>query len=298
MNEILAFDPGYQRTRIGVLRESGQVFHEATAHEDALEAGLSIVGGTPSAVVLPKGPPADVYPWHPRNALAASAKGYCRVTGIPCIVAGSGSDVPAVLPPNARLSGFPGYERKATFYEIPERDACEAAARELGVPFERSRIVVTYMGDEVSVSARYGGSVVDSTDPAACEGPFGLTSCGTLPATAFVSYAASALQSGVSALELVKRMKSSGAISYADAGDAAGALDAMAYQIAKEVGRQLAAFDGRLDCVVLCGPGASIRPLALGIEERVKKWARVLRFREDLIMPRLFLEGTKALSQK
>jgi len=298
VNVVLAFDPLYYRTRIGVLRESGQVLHEVTTEEDALEAGLSIVGGTPSVVALPKGPPADMYPWHPRNALAKLASGYCRETGIPCIVAGLGRDGSAVLPPNARLSGFPGYERKPTFYEIPEGDACEAAARELGVPLERSRIVVTYMGDEVSVSARVGGLVVDSTDPAACEGPFGLTSCGTLPATAFVSYAASALQTGVTVEELVKRVKSSGSISYAYAGDASGALDAMAYQIAKEVGRQVAALDGRLDCVVLCGPGGSIRPLALGVEERVKKWARVLRFREDLVMPRLFLEGTKALSKK
>jgi butyrate kinase len=127
-----------------------------------------------------------MYPWHPRNVAIARAKVYCQEKGIRLVVARP--DGEAVLPARARLSGFPNCFREPTCYGIPEVLACATAARSIGVPPETARIVVAYLGEEVSVSARLGGTLVDSSDPVACEGPFGLTSCGTAPATAFVSY--------------------------------------------------------------------------------------------------------------
>jgi len=307
---ILALDPGYLRNRIGISREGCRKVHEVAVEEDPFAAGEAFAGCEPSLVVLPGGPPADLYPWHPRNSAAARAVGYCEAKGVPLAVVGAGSRPESSFPRKALLSGFPGYVRKATFYEIPEFDAFAAAALSVGVPPEDARIIVVYLGDEVSVSARVGAALVDSSDPAGSEGPFGFTSSGTLPATTFVSYVSA---SGLDREDLRRLLKSgSGAFAHAgvdspealyracQSGDpgAVKALDAMAYQVAKEVGRQMAALHGKPDCITLCGIGARISPLVDSIEKRVGKWGKVLCQLGDLTMSRLFEEGTKLLSQK
>lgn len=311
MSVILALDPGYLCTRIGVSGEGGRKVREVPSGVDPFAAGEALAGAPPSIVVLPGGPPAPEYEWHPRNVAIESARTYCAKKGIPCvIVQPDGPADLAGLPGNARLSGFPGCLRSPTFYGVPEADAFVRGAESVGVPSDKAGIVVVYLGEEVSVSARLGGKVVDSSDPAACEGPFGFASAGTPPSTAFVSYAAS---SGLPAGDLRDRLKrGSGAFAYAgvdsvesliaalDDGNARASrgVDGMAYQVSKEIGRQIAALHGKADCVVMCGPGAAVGSLVKGIKDRVRKWAEVLVIEEDLVMPRLFLEGTKALSPK
>jgi hypothetical protein len=67
----------------------------------------------------------------------------------------------------------------------------------------------------------------------------------------------------------------------------------MAYQVAKEIGRQISALSGKADCVCLCGVATSISPLVQGIEDRTKKWARLVVLRDDLALRALELEGRK-----
>lgn len=308
MTAILLLDPGYLRTRIAVLGEGSRDIREVPAGADPFAAAEELVRGQVSVVVLPGGPRADLHPWHPRNVALAGAKAYCEAKGIPLVVARP--DGEGVLPPRARLSGFPGCFREPTCYGIPEVLACEMAAKSIGVSPYAARIVVAYLDEEVSVSARVGGALVDSSDPAACEGPFGLTSCGTAPATAFVSYVSS---SGVPVPELRDKLKRrSGAFGLAGVSsldelnealesgreEAKRAVEGMAYQVAKEIGRQLSALSGKVDCVCLCGSATSISLLIQCIEHRVEKWAKLVILRDDLVMRALELEGWRALSTK
>ncbi|MGE5580367.1 MAG: hypothetical protein ACM3WU_10020 [Bacillota bacterium] len=308
MRVLLALDPGYLCTRIAIVSEGSREVREAPAGADPFAAAEALARRRASVVVLPGGPPADLYPWHPRNVAITRAKAYCEESGIPLVVARP--DGEAVLPPRARLSGFRGCLRQPTCYGVPEVLACETAARSIGVAPETAKIVVAYLGEEVSVSARQGGALVDSSDPVACEGPFGLTSCGTAPATAFVSYASS---SAMAVPELRDRLKRrSGAFGLAGVNslaelreelasgseEARGAVEAMAYQVAKEIGRQLSAFSGKVDCVCLCGAATSISLLVQGIEDRVQKWTRLVVLRDDLVIRALELEGWRALSTK
>lgn len=308
MSTILALDPGYLRTRIAAVREGRRGIYEVPAGVDPFATVEEVSRRLPSVVVLPGGPREDMYPWHPRNVAIARAKVYCQEKGIRLVVARP--DGEAVLPARARLSGFPNCFREPTCYGIPEVLACATAARSIGVPPETARIVVAYLGEEVSVSARLGGTLVDSSDPVACEGPFGLTSCGTAPATAFVSYISS---SGLTVPELRDRLKqSSGVFGLAGVSSLAGlcgklasgdegartAVEGMAYQVAKEIGRQISALSGKADCVCLCGVATSISPLVQGIEDRTKKWARLVVLRDDLALRALELEGRRGLPTK
>ena len=311
MSAVLGIDPGYSSTRVGVFDGNGTAVCTVRSGDDPMEVGESLAGRPLSVVVVPGGPPAQAYPWHPRNIMAARAGSYCATKGIPCITALPASWVE--LNAKARLSGFRECDRRGNFYATPQMCAFEKAAKHLGVPANSANVITVYLGDEVSVSAHSGHEVVDTSDPVACEGPFGFTSAGTLPATSFVSYLTQAgvgRTSGAAEAVRSKLKTGSGVFSYAGVGDAealAAALAAghegaargvqgMAYQVAKEVGRQIAALRGKVDCVALCGPGASLDPLVSGIELRVRKWAALLVFAEDLVMPHLIGEGIRALS--
>jgi len=343
MKTVLALDPGYLGTRTGICR-SGPPREgcPGTADpaglridvrmvppgEDPFEPAEAALGSPPSIVAVPGGPlgpcrtraeretrPLNaelaeeaqrVYAWHPLNRAIAAAHRYCARRGVPGIVVRPMSS--ADLLPEARLSGHKECERRGDFYAVPQRAAFAKAADTLGIPRETARLIAVYLGEEVAVSSYVGGAVVDTSDPVACEGPFGFTSMGTPPATGFVSWAAAQKRP---ADDLRAELKErSGAFAYAGATDldslrealasgnegAVRGIAGMAYQVSKEIGRQMAALRGTARCVALCGPGASLEPLVSDISRRVAKWCEVIVLREDLIMQSLVAEGILALS--
>jgi butyrate kinase len=308
---VLALESGYLESRVGVSDGETASVQAVAPGDDPFRVGEVLARGVPALVAVPAGPDPQIYPWHPRNLAAVKAQAYCALRGIPCLVVGQGG--PAELPSPARLSGRREYRRRGSFYDVPQTDALEQAVSSLGLDPAAASGITVYLGDEVSVSSHRGRSLVDTSNPAACEGPFGLTSAGTIPATAFVSYAASLGAGRIEgATERVKAKLKAGSGAYAYAGvesfaALASALEAghdgavrgvrgMSYQVAKEVGRQFGALQGKVDFVAICGPGASLPLLASGIEDRVSKWTTVLTFTEDLTMRRLFMEGIGALS--
>ncbi len=305
MSVILALDPGYLRTRVAVARAGSVTVRTVAAGQDPVAFGASFAGAKISAVVVPAGPPVLEYPWHPRCVAAKNASSYCEDAGIPLIVAGRAA---GPLPPVARPTGFPGRDRRATFYDIPEEDAFLSAAGASGISAATARMVVVYAGEETSVSARAGGEVIDSSDPAGCEGPFGLTSAGTMPATAFVSYVSSAdmpyekmrdkmkSSSGAFAYAGVDSLEALGIAATAGNAGAVEAISGMAYQISKEIGRMAASLRGDVHRVVLCGPGAGIESLVQNVSNRVEKWAPLHVIFGDLVIPRLVSEGMRALA--
>lgn len=319
MSVILALFAGYSGTDIGVFDAhagSGKppdltaiVRRRVIAGEDPFLAGESLAGRVPAVVVVPGGP--NGAPWHPLSRLEDEARSYCGRRGVPAVVVHPMT--PVVLQPEARLSGYKEYERKGMLYELPQRAAFSRAVETFGLERGRARIITVYLGDETSVAAHLGESVIDASDPVSCEGPFGFTSAGTLPATAFISFVSreGADRGPGEAALLRERLKScSGALAYAGLSDIESFSEALtageegavtgasgiAYQVAKEIGRETAALKGRVDAVVLCGPGASLRELVSGVRDRVEKWTKVLAIEDDLTIPCLIAEGLSYLA--
>lgn len=306
MKTVLALDPGFSGTKAGIWDLSGREVASlfVPRQDDPLEAALASFGVPPSIVVVPGGPPGA--PWHPFCVVAVAARSYCSSRAIPLIELAPGC--PAELPPEARLSGARKWTRQGWFYAAPQRAAFEEAAAALSLARDTARIVTVYLGDEVSVTSHDGDRVVDTSDPVMCEGPFGLTSAGTLPATTFVAWVAAVKREAGDLRDQIK--SGSGAFACAGVHDlkalaedldrgqpgAAKAVLGMSYQVSKEVGRQVGALLGRVDCIALCGPGVALDALVAGIEARVRKWCPVYRASEDLAMQSLVREGIRALS--
>lgn len=183
--------------------------------------------------------------------------------GLPCYIAD-----PVVvdeLEPVARVSGNRMFVRKSCLHALNQKATARRYAAETGRPYEQLDLIVAHMGGGVSVAAHRKGRVVDVNQAIDGEGPFSPERSGTLPVGDLVRLCFSGKYSekevlamingrggvlsylGVSDMRDVVRMASQGD------GQAVLVLDAMAYQIAKEIGSLAPVFSGRVDAILLTG---------------------------------------------
>ncbi len=330
MTSVLGIDPGFSEVRVAVLSSNGQAVLDTLSPEvnpfrwfedryGSHPAGVVIAGGyyapcSPGVYRINERMAEDaarLFGWHPRNRATVGAFRYCRDCGIPGAAVEPMSSV--ALSPEARLSGHPDWERPGVYYAFPERASFLSACASLGLDPSVARGITVYLGDEVSVAAHRGMTIVATGDPIACEGPFGFASVGTLPATSFVEWLEAGGERAGLQDDIRERLKArSGVFAYAGAAtlgdlsrelygdnrDAIRAVMGMAYQVSKEIGRAMAALKGAAEMIVLTGPGVSLDLLVSGIEERVAKWSRVVRVPEDYCMRALVEEGRAALFSK
>ena len=193
------------------------------------------------------------------------------------------------LEPLARYSGHPEIQRRSLSHALNIHSAGRRAAEQLGLPLDRSRFVVAHLGGGISVAPLRGGRIIDVND-AASDGPFSPERTGGLPLQSFLDLCFCGRFTQSELRRLV--MGSGGLVAYLatnsavevetriTAGDARAreVYQAMAYQIAKEIGAMAAVLCGELHGVVLTGGLAQSAMLMGWIEERVRFLAPVLIF--------------------
>ncbi len=181
----------------------------------------------------------------------------------------------------ARISGHPAFKRASRFHALNQKAVARRAAAELGKQYADCRFVVAHLGGGISVGVHRDGRVVDVNDALDGSGPLSPERSGTLPA----GQLAKLCFSGTVTLSDVKRMMvgQGGLQAYlgttdvreacdrAAAGDARASLvlDAMVYQIAKEIGAAATVLEGRLDGIVLTGSIAFSEYLVSRLRTRI-----------------------------
>jgi len=164
----------------------------------------------------------------------------------------------------ARLSGLAQLERNGFCHALNSKATARRYAREQKRSYADLRLIVAHLGGGVCISAHEGGRMVDATD-AQQEGPFSTERAGTVPALQL----ARLCFDGRYDKQDVERMliAEGGLSSYLGTTDlieierriaggdkrAALVFEALAYQIAKEIGAMAAALDGRVDAVLITG---------------------------------------------
>jgi len=138
-------------------------------------------------------------------------------------------------------------------------------AREIGVAYEQLNLVVAHLGGGISVGAHCKGRVVDVNQALDGEGPFSPERSGTLPAGQLAELCFSgqythreiaAMLAGKGGLNaLCNSNNVLQLVNDAQAGnkDTELILEAMCYQVAKEIGAMSAALKGELNCIMLTG---------------------------------------------
>lgn len=169
------------------------------------------------------------------------------------------------LEPIARISGFPDFERKSIFHALNQKAVARRVAEELGKKYEELSLVVVHMGGGITVGCHKNGRVIDVNNGLHGEGPFSPERAGTVPAGDLVSlcfsgeyYADEIMKKIVGHGGLVGYLGTNDAVEVENRiakGDEKAELvyDAMAYQIAKEIGAAATVLHGNIDAIILTG---------------------------------------------
>ncbi len=187
----------------------------------------------------------------------------------------------------AKYSGMPEIERRSIFHALNQKAVARDVAKEMGTEYKKANLIVTHMGGGVSVGLHREGKVVDVNNALDGEGPFSPERSGGLPVGDLVKLCFSEeYNQGF----IKKRIKGQGGlVAYLGTNDlikvekdiengdkkAEEVLEAMAYQIAKEIGSLAPANSGKIDAIILTGGMAHCPPLVRLIEEGVRYIAPV-----------------------
>lgn len=181
----------------------------------------------------------------------------------------------------ARISGMPEIERKSIFHALNQKAVARRAAKEMGKGYDEVNVIVAHLGGGISVGAHKKGRVVDVNNALDGEGPLSPERAGGLP----VGDLAKLCFSGKFTLdEIKKRIKGNGGlVAYLGTNDAREVREmiakgdkkaelvynAMAYQVAKEVGSCAAVLEGKVDGIILTGGIAYDSQFIQWIKDRV-----------------------------
>ncbi len=184
-------------------------------------------------------------------------------------------------PECARLSGSALLQRQCLSHALNSKAVAKRCARERGEPYESLRLIVAHLGSGISVSAHENGLMVDVTNSRE-EGAFSTERAGSVPAMQLVDLCFSGKYTRKEVEGLLFR--EGGLYSYLGtkdlmeverriAGGEAKAkivFEAMAYQIAKEIGAMAAVLQGRVNAVLFTGGMTHSQRLVSRLTEYVR----------------------------
>lgn len=187
----------------------------------------------------------------------------------------------------ARISGLPQIERKSFVHALNIRSVAARVAQEQDFDLSRENVIVAHMGGGSSLCAMKNGKMIDVVN-GMDEGAFTPNRTGALPVVQLAKLACSGRYSFAELRAIMTNQ--GGLIAYLGtndckevtdriiAGDKKAALimDAMAYQLSKEIASMAAVLEGRVRCIILTGGVAYTERITAEIERRVRFIAPVI----------------------
>lgn len=183
--------------------------------------------------------------------------------------------------PVARISGLPEISRVGAFHALNQKAVAYRYAAETGKPYSSLRLIVAHLGGGISVGAHSDGRIIDVNSALGGDGPFSPERVGRLPCNELLKLCFSGKYTYE---ELKSKLIGEGGIfGYLGTKDicdveqqirdgnqkAKEVLEAMTYQVAKEIASCSAVLNGWVDAIILTGGIAhSCRVVEL-IRERI-----------------------------
>jgi len=211
------------------------------------------------------------------------------------------------MTPVARISGHPEIERISIFHALNQKAVARLYAASVAREYEELNLVVAHMGGGISIGAHRKGRVVDVNNALNGDGPFSPERSGGLPARQLLDLCFG----GKYTYDELKGMicGKGGMLAYlgtnnfrqvyemADAGDQKAVLitDALAYQVAKEIGAMSAVLAGKVDAIILTGGLAYQESHAEKVRSRVEFIARVVVYPGEDEIRALAFNGLMAM---
>jgi len=185
------------------------------------------------------------------------------------------------MKPIARISGMPEIPRVSILHALNQKAVARKAALDLGKNYEKANFVIAHLGGGISVGVHCKGKIIDVNNALNGEGPFTPERSGGVPVGALVELCFSGK---FTKDEIMKKIKGKGGlVAYLNTNDvrevlnrikqgdkkAKLILEAMAYQVAKEIGAGATVLKGQIDAIILTGGIAYANEFINMIRDRV-----------------------------
>lgn len=189
----------------------------------------------------------------------------------------------------ARISGHPLIKRRSIFHALNNKAvARKVASKDFNKRYEELNLIVAHLGGGISVAAHKKGKVVDVNNALNGDGPFAPERAGGLPVWDSMKLALS----GKYTEDELKKMLAGkgGVVAYLGTNDmrkvedminngdkfAKLVIDAMAYQVAKEIGALSTVLEGNVDAIVITGGLSYFKYFFEQIERRIKHLGKII----------------------
>jgi len=208
----------------------------------------------------------------------------------------------------ARISGHPEFERMSIFHALNQKAISRAHAKSQNMAYEDMNLIVAHLGGGISVGAHCKGKVIDVNNALDGDGAFSPERSGTLPVGAVVR----ACFSGKYTHNDIKKMLTGkgGYVAYLGTNDAyevekaaqegnekaVAVQEAMAYQVAKDIGAMSTVLKGEVDAILLTGGIAYGKPFVDLVIERVSHLGHVFVYPGEDEMRALAMNGLMVLN--
>jgi butyrate kinase len=207
----------------------------------------------------------------------------------------------------ARISGLPQIPRVSTFHALNHKAVARKYAAATGTPYEKLNLVIAHLGGGISVAAHRNGKVVDVNQGLGGTGPFSPERTGTLDAGRLVDLCFSGKYSEA---EIRKMLVGNGglmahlgtnevqiATGRIDDGDehAKIVLQAMAYNVAKEIGSMFVVLKADVDAIILTGGIAHSQFVVDYITKMISPMGKVVIYPGEDEMEALAMSGLRVL---
>lgn len=207
----------------------------------------------------------------------------------------------------ARLSGTPLFERRSVFHALNQKATARRHADMQDKKYEEMNLIIAHLGGGISVGAHKQGRVIDVNHAIGGEGAFSPERAGTVPS---ITLAELCYSGKYTFKELKKMLIGAGGLSaylgtnsayeveqMVSKGDEKATLiyDAMAYQVAKQIGEMAAVLEGDIDGILITGGVAYDKWFCERVRIRVHRFAPVFIYPGENEMEALAMNGYRVI---
>lgn len=199
---------------------------------------------------------------HPTDLGSSVAYLYHQELNIPALVV----DPPCTdeFEDIARVTGHPLFKRRSCFHALNQKATAKRYAAEIGKAYDELNLIVVHLGGGITINPHRQGRIIDGDDGLEGGGPFSTNRTGSLPSGELIDLCFS----GEYTQGEIRRMVNGrgGLTAYLNSANVKEIeekgrtdqkyefyLEAMIYQVAKEIGAMATVLKGQVDAIVLTG---------------------------------------------
>lgn len=207
-----------------------------------------------------------------------------KIQAIPLIVDPPISDEFSDL---ARVSGHPLFERRSSFHALSHKATAKRFARENDLNYEDLNLIVVHLGGGISVAPHQKGRMIDGDNSLDGDGAFSTNRAGALPVGEVIRMCYSGEYTYEEAIKMING--NGGMMAYMETADIRDVeqaaqvdekarlyLDAMIYQVSKQIGAMATVLNGKVDAILITGGIAHSKTIIQDIINRVQFIAPIM----------------------